>query len=132
MANERIALLQKSGGKPSVRVTIGQAQWGSYAIYLTTKNRQAWETGDDKIWKGHSWDEVEASHNLGMTPNQLDGRELWVDMIITPVNIGDPYAATIEIMQKGLPVEGGQLPPMTGDADRRNFKLSTLVRLVAK
>lgn len=128
MANEKIALLKKSGKTPDARITIGQAQWGSYGVYVTSKNGMTWEIER----KGHSWDGVEAVVDLGLTPAELDGRDVWIDLVITPVAVGDPYAAQIEILQDGEAVPGGLLPPYKGLTDRHNFMLSALVRLLAK
>jgi hypothetical protein len=128
MANEKIALLKKSGGVPTVKVTIGQAEWGSFGVYVSTKDGLGWEVER----KGHSWDSVQAEVDLELSPAQLDGRDLWIDMVITPQVVGDPYAATIEVRQDGQVVSGGQLPPYTGATDRHNFMLSALVRLLTK
>jgi hypothetical protein len=128
MANEKIALLKKSGATPKVKVTIGRAQWGSFGVYVTAKDGLTWEVER----KGHSWDSVDSEVDLGLPPAQLDGRDLWIDLVITPLVVGDPYSATIEIRQGGEPVTGGVLPPYKGVTDRHNFMLSALVRLLAK
>lgn len=128
MANEKIALLKKGGKTPKARITIGEAQWGSFGVYVTSKNGMTWEVER----KGHSWDGVDSVVDLGLSATQLDGRDVWIDLVITPMVVGDPYSATIEILQDGHPVPGGLLPPFKGVTDRHNFMLSALVRLLAK
>ena len=128
MANERIAVLKKGGKTPTAKITIGQAQWGSFGVYVTSKDGLSWEVKR----KGHSWDGVEKQVDLGLSALQLDGRDVWIDLIITPVVVGDPYFAEIEILQDGKAVPGGLLPPYKGVTDRHNFVLSALVRLMAK
>jgi hypothetical protein len=128
MANEKIALLEKAGKPPKVKITIGQAQWGSFGVYVTSKDKTSWEIER----KGHSWDGVDSTVDLGLPAAQLDGRDMWIDLVITPVAVGDPYSASIEILQDDVPVEGGKLPPYRGMTDRHNFMLSALVRLLAR
>lgn len=105
MANERIVILAAKGGDPEIEFVIGNAQWGSYRLKIYNKQAKAWETAGE----GVSWDSVEDRFEIGKTPKQLNGTSLLWNLVITPMQVGDPYLVRVNMYQDGKVVEGGSI-----------------------
>jgi hypothetical protein len=103
MANERFVLLKANGPDPEIEFRIGNAQWGSYKLKIWVSKKKGWEVAGE----GVNWDTVEDRFKIGRTAKQLNGAFLRWTLAVTPVQVGDPYIATVNIYQSNKIVEGG-------------------------
>jgi hypothetical protein len=127
MANEKRVVLKKGGPTPDVEVIVGEAQWGSYTIRLGAADGKSW----DREWPGRSWDSIQDRFSLEKSASELDKRDLGIDLVLTPVKVGDPYAAEVRITQGGHNVPGGS-QIYKGTTSGHNEHILDMVRLVAE
>jgi hypothetical protein len=114
-AHGKILLLDPSGPAPQIEITIGQAQWGEYVIYLW----DAQHHNPVQIGAGLNNDNLPDRFVIGDGAAGLAGRRTsWQVGIASPATgPGQRYCLTVRITQNGatipdgLIIDRGELPP---------------------
>jgi chitosanase len=125
VANNEV-VLDRNGGEPKITIFIGQAQFGTYHVYLkdpTTNTRTEQMNGDNA-------DDVDDTFGLAVPLAQLDGQFLsWAIVIAAlPSSPGQLYFARVAISQNGKQVPDGSFEYMGPLANTQN--IIDVVRLV--
>lgn len=99
--------LDKTGAAPEIEITIGQAQWGEYTIFL-------WDAENHhplQIGAGLNDDNLPDSFRIADSAAVLHGRRLsWQIGIAAPKKgRGQRYSLRVRITQDGEPIEGGTI-----------------------
>jgi hypothetical protein len=106
-ANQKIAVLSKTGQQPQVEVIIGQAHWGRYSIFLWDPEGAT----SQKIGSGLNVDQVPDVFTIAQPLDTLDRSILDWQVSVAPFQTapGQRYSVTIRITQGGTLVPGGEI-----------------------
>lgn len=126
MANEHIVVLRASGGIPEIEFIIGNAQWGSYRLSL----HRPGPAGGQEIGQGVNWDNVSDRFAIGLPAQELHACLLSWTIAITPVTVGDPYVARVNVYQGNQVVDGGTILHQ-GTTLLQTHPVAGLVKVVA-
>ena len=104
-AHGTILSIKKNGSAPEIEITVGQAQWGEYIIYLW----DAQHHNPAQIGAGLNSDNVPDKFSIGNSAAALNGRRLsWQVGIAAPqIGPGQNYSLIVRITQDGKLVAGG-------------------------
>jgi hypothetical protein len=96
--------LSSGGGAPSVEILIGQAQHGTYRVYLWDPNGQ----NPILIGSGTNWDQILDSINLDPLP-ALNQKIITWEILVSSGQTGPGqfYSASVMLRQGPSPVQGG-------------------------
>jgi hypothetical protein len=124
--SEKLVRLASGAGAPEVELTVGQAQWGSYELYLWDPEGRNFET----LGAGLNVDQIPDRFVIPKSLSTLNGFLLSWEVKIAAFSSGPGqlYAATINITQNGNPVSGGRVVN-SGALDGAVF-LNDFVRLL--
>ena len=105
-AHGRILSINMNGLAPEIEITIGQAQWGEFVVYLW----DAQHHNPVQIGAGLNSDNVPDKFSIG-PPAALNGRRLsWQVGIAAPqIGPGQNYSLLVRITQDGKLVVGGEI-----------------------
>jgi hypothetical protein len=98
------AMLSAKDGIPSIEILIGQAQHGTYRVYLWNEKGQ-----DPTLLKaGTNWDQIRDRFDLG-PGSALNQRMITWEVLISAVQpgAGQLYSVRVVIRQKNGPIQGG-------------------------
>jgi hypothetical protein len=98
------ATLSAKNGNPSIEIFIGQAQHGTYRVYLWDHNGE----NPTLFATGTNWDQIPDRFDLGPVL-ALDQRIITWEILVSSAEggAGQLYSVKVVISQKGAPVEGG-------------------------
>jgi hypothetical protein len=104
---EKIARLSQAGSMPQIEIIIGQAQFGTYDLYL-------WDAAGvnfELIGSGLNVDQVSDQFTINKPVAALNGMMATWEVKIGAFSSspGQLYAVTIKITQDGQVVPGGQI-----------------------
>lgn len=104
---EKLVRLSKGAGAPEIEIIIGQAQWGSYSIYLWDQNG----LNPDVVGTGINVDQIPDKFTVQKALAALNGAIISWEVSIAAFSSspGQLYAVTIRITQKGSVVPGGEI-----------------------
>lgn len=128
-AHGKILLVDKNGLPPEVELTIGQAQWGEYVIYLWDSQHH----NPVQIGAGLNSDNVPDKFFVGNSAAALEGRRVsWQVGIASPkTGPGQKYALTVRVTQGGVLVPGGLIED-SGALSRGSIFLRDFVQFQIK
>jgi hypothetical protein len=124
--SEKLVRLASGAAQPEVELTVGQAQFGSYKLYLWDPDRQNAEL----LGNGSTEDQIQKRFIIPKPLSTLDRFLLSWEVKIAAFSDdpGQLYAATINITQSGDTVSGGRIVN-TGALNGAVF-LNDFVRLI--
>jgi hypothetical protein len=125
--SEKFVQLTNGAGAPEVELIIGQAQAGSYELYLWDPQRE----NPELVGVGSTKDQIQKRFVIPKPLSKLDRFLLSWEVKIGALSggPGEIYAATINITQGGQAVSGGRIVN-TGALDGAVFVNDFVILLV--
>jgi hypothetical protein len=108
MAEEKVVKLRSADGPPEIEISIDQAQWGSYKLFLWTPDGST----SQQFGTGLNVDQIPDVFVISQPAvKDLHGWLLTWEVAVAAFSsgAGQRYAVTVTVKQKGQIVPGGRI-----------------------